>query len=75
MIMDDLLVAGTDDEEHLRNLEGGLQAVPEVRIESQTNKVRFHGTIRDILCVFLRRDFSQLIKRSRPSRTPLPHAT
>ena len=31
MIMDDLLVAGTDDEEHLRNLEGGLQAVPEVR--------------------------------------------
>ena len=48
VIMDDLLVGGTNDDEHLKNLDA-------VWIKSQTSQLRIYGTFCDLLRVeFLR---------------------
>lgn len=68
--MDELLVGGTDDKEHLRNLEGVFKQFQKEGLRVKL-PCSWHHLWYTLGCVFPRRDFNQLMKRSRASRMPL----
>ena len=65
-IMDDIIIIGASTEEHLSNLRAVLDRLSEYNIQLNEKKCSFLAVLSILHSGWIRREFIQLMKKSRP---------